>query len=42
MIELTPAMEALLRCQNLGPTVVCFSLRPPTLLACYPVDSTNF
>jgi hypothetical protein len=42
MIESTTVMEALLADQNFAWTTVCFSLRRATLLACFPVDSTNF
>jgi hypothetical protein len=42
MIESTPVMEALLAHQNFVSSTVCFSLRRATLLACFPVDSTNF
>jgi hypothetical protein len=37
----TTAMDALFAHQNFGPTAVCFSLRHATLLACFPIDSTN-
>jgi hypothetical protein len=42
MIESTTVMEALFAHQNFVSTAVCFSLRRATLLACFPVESTNF
>jgi hypothetical protein len=42
MIESPAAMEALFVHQNFGSPTVCFSLRHATLLACFPVNLTNF